>query len=237
MKTKNLFIVLAVLVLLLPGIVLAQDFDQTLGGQSTQSGQGNEITIHDPERATIGTSEDEGQDAQTRVIRFGDDQPVQQAPKWETREGLEEAAKAYFTAKKDYNDAKARKNTAGMRDAAARMDRFSRQIKELKEELKTFKEEQAARDLAQDELIDATANSINALNGQINDPGGIESRLKETETKAGRLEDEMNDIVTPAIAGVDRKFNTIYWWLAFLTVILIIGFGRRYWLNPRPGSN
>lgn len=153
---------------------------------------------------------------------------VQQVPPaWETREGIEAHVRAsahgYFQAKNEFNVCRHRGDNTGMAKAAQRMRAYS-------SALTAFKKQQAARYKAQDQRLDVHSNLVWKHESQLNRKGGINDRLGKTEKDVKTLKDEM-DAVTPAIAGINGKFDGLTWWVLILTLIVLIGFGRRYWVH------
>lgn len=149
--------------------------------------------------------------------------PSHQPPPWETREGVEVAARNYFEAKNQYNECRHRGDKPGMARAAKRMRTHSNA-------LAAFKKQQAARDKAQDARLDAHSNLVWKHESQLNGKGGLNDRQGKTEKRVKTLEEEM-DAVTPAIAGINGRFDGLTWWVLILTLIVMIGFGRRYWIH------
>ncbi|MCR4277879.1 MAG: hypothetical protein NUV85_02570 [Candidatus Berkelbacteria bacterium] len=139
------------------------------------------------------------------------------APAWETREGIERAARHYFESKQEYNTCRGRSDNAGMRRAEASMARFSRQLAE-------FKKQQATRDKAQDKRLDKHSELVWKHESQLNGKeDGLVPRVK-------KLEEDMK-AATPAIAGINGKFDGLTWSVLVLTLVVLVGFSRRYWIH------
>lgn len=210
-----------IVLVLLPGLALAQDLDDQLGNKSQSN-----IIIYDSSRVTVGeefTGDIFEQDYTAETVR-----QQYAPPKWETRKGVEEAAKAYFLKKEAYNRCKEAGDKRGM-------EKLARQMKSLSRKLSNFKEEQKARDEAQNKRLNNQKELLDKHEKQLNGDKGVVGRLGTAESDVATLQREM-DAITPSIASVDRKFNAVTWWLLVLTLIVIIGFTRRYWL-PQRGEN
>lgn len=146
-------------------------------------------------------------------------------PVWETRAGIEQVARAYFEAKNDYRVCKQRGDSRGMKAASVKM-------KSCSNALANFKKKQAERDKKQDGRLDVHSTLVWKHEKQLNGKNGVIKRLDTVEKEL--------DMVAPAIAGIDTKFDAIAWWLIGLTVgliiaivIMIVGFLRRFEILSR----
>lgn len=194
----------------------AQSVDE-LGGANPP------VTSTDP----VGTDVGDGQVGQSQQP----DLPISQPPTWETRQGVEVAARNYFEAKAEYISCRCRGDKPGMARAAKRMKTHS-------SALAAFKKQQAARDAGQDARLDKHSELVWKHETQINGRNGIKDRLGKVEGDVKSLKDkdikdlkDEMDKASLAIGGIDGKFDGLTFWLLVLTLIVIVGFGRRYWIN------
>lgn len=180
----------------------------TLTGENDRNDQQEHHGSNDPQRVVVDVNVN-----------------VKTDPRWLTREGVEETAKAYFEGKRQFVQCRNRGDGAGMRKAQA-------QMREMNSRLDAYKKAQAKIDNGQDAKISDLGTKVSDLNGRVstletsvNGDGkkelGLTKRVQELET-----ENETYALsgVPERLATAERSIST-NWILTLGTLVLcVIGF-------------
>ncbi len=137
-------------------------------------------------------------------------------------------ANNYFEAKGDYIRACNCGDKVRAHRARTRMVNYQTLIDE-------FKKSQAARDNAQDKRLDAHSSLAWKHESQLNGKNGLESRVKTLQNGQAGHEKRLKAMETEgdnfALLNLPARLNYHTWWLLALTLIVLIGFIRRYWIR------
>ncbi len=192
-------------------IVASAAFGQDVGTESGPLQFGSQAT--DPAQQT-GQPVDLPQESPAPIQNETPPETNPAAPLWETRDGLEEVAKSYYEQKQAYNACRNRGDTSGMR-------RAEQQMVQLASQLAAFQKNQGHRDHSQDIRLNKHSELVWKHESELNNSqNGLMKRV-------GDLERDSNASL-PIINGFTGKLNGITLWLLILTIILIIGFARRF---------
>lgn len=188
-------------------IVATAAFGQDVGTESGPLQFGSQVT--DPAQQT-GQPVDLPQESPAPPQNETPPETNPSAPRWETRDGLEEVAKSYYEQKQTYNTCRAHGDTNGMR-------RAEHQMIQLASQLATFQKKQSHRDHSQDVRLNKHSELVWKHESELNNSqNGLMKRV-------GDLERDGNASL-PIINGFTWKLNRITWWLLILTIIVVLLF-------------
>ena len=224
---RNLLIIVT---LALAPLTMAQGIDDTL-----QDKPGATLTGENDRNDQTGSVQANPDSAQRIDVKLSGEVTVNvngdvtPDPRWLTRKGVEEAAKAYFEGKRQLVLSRNRGDSAGMRRAVA-------QMREMNPRLDAYKKAQTQIDKGQDTKIGELGTKVSGLSGRV---GTLEKTINGDGKNPGltkRVEDLEKDHDAYALSGVPGRLSLLEGAVVGLIVMTVVGllliaFGFR--LRPR----